>query len=276
MISVVILTFNEEINLPSCLDSVSWCDDVVVFDSYSTDRTVDIARAAGARVIQHPFENYGAQREAARATVAYRHPWLLFLDADERVDEALKEELLGLPDAPIPFAAYRMRRKDHFMGRWIRRSTLYPSWFTRVLWRERTRYEPRSVHEYPEVEGGTGALQGHLIHHSFNKGFVDWLAKHNRYSTLEAQEDLKSLESGAVPWRDLIARDPVSRRRALKALSFRLPCRPFLRFLYMYILRGGLLDGRAGFAYCRLLYFYELMIVLKIQEARLRSRGHSV
>lgn len=276
MISIAILTYNEEVNLPGCLDSIAWCDDIVVFDSFSTDRTVELAQVAGARVVQHRFEDYGAQREAARATVDYKHPWLLFLDADERVDGTLKAELLALPETPTSIAAYRMRRKDHFMGKWIRRSTLYPSWFTRLLWRDRARYEPRAVHEYPTVDGDTGALQGHLIHHSFNKGLEDWLAKHNRYSTLESLEDLRNLDTESVRWRDLTSRDPVARRRALKTLSFRVPCRPLLRFLYMYGLRGGFLDGEAGFTYCRLLYFYELMIVLKIREQRRRSGGYSI
>jgi glycosyltransferase involved in cell wall biosynthesis len=273
LISIVILTYNEEINLPGCLENVAWCDDVVVFDSFSSDRTVDIAKGAGVRVVQHPFESYGAQREAARATVTYSHPWLLFLDADERVDETLKAELLALPDAPAPHTAYRMRRKDHFMGDWIRHSTLYPSWFSRLIWKERCHYEPRMVHEYPTVDGSVGPLQGHLVHYNFNKGIEDWLAKHNRYSTLEAREDLQSLAIGSVPWRHLLSANPVSRRRALKEFSFRLPFRPLLRFTYMFLIRGGFLDGSAGFDYCRLLYFYELMIVLKMKEQRRRERG---
>lgn len=273
MISIVILTFNEEVNLPGCLDNVAWCDDVIVFDSFSSDRTVDIAKARGVRVVQHPFENYGAQREAARTSVELRHPWLLFLDADERVDEPLKAELLAISEAPGPHAAYRMRRKDHLMGRWIRHSTLYPSWFTRLLWTDRCHYEPRAVHEYPTVDGSVGALQGHLVHYNFNKGVEDWLAKHNRYSTLEAGVDLQSLATGSVPWRHLLSTNPVARRRALKELSFHLPFRPLFRFLYMYVVRGGILDGPEGFTYCRLLYFYELMIILKMKEQRRRERG---
>lgn len=276
MISVVILTYNEEANLQGCLASVAWSDDVVVFDSFSTDRTTEIATLAGARVIQHPFENYGAQREAARSMVDYKHPWLLMLDADERVDDVLRTELEALPEKPSPHAAYRMRRKDHFMGKWIRRSTLYPSWFTRLLWKESTHYEPRSVHEYPTVLGSTGALSGHLIHYNFNKGLEDWLAKHNRYSTHEATEDEKSLSSRSISWSHLVSIDPVKRRRSLKELSYRLPCRPLLRFLYMYLLRGAFLDGMEGFTYCRLLYFYELMIVLKMKEGRRRKQGLQV
>jgi len=273
MISIVILTYNEEINLPGCLENVAWCDDVVVFDSFSSDRTMDIARKGGARVIQHPFVDYGAQREAARASVSYKHPWLLFLDADERVDETLKTELLALSEASGAHAAYRMRRKDHFMGCWIRRSTLYPSWFTRLLWKDSCCYESRTVHEYPTAAGSVGALQGHLLHYSFNKGFEDWLAKHNRYSSHEALEDLKSLASTGIPWRQLFTLDPTQRRRALKELSFRLPFRPLSRFFYMYVLRGGFLDGPKGFTYCRLLYFYELMIVLKMKETERKTIG---
>lgn len=275
MISVVILTHNEEVNLPGCLESVAWCDDVVVFDSFSTDRTVEIARAAGARVVQHPFENYGAQREAARATVDYRHPWLLFLDADERVDAPLRQELLALPEA-APVDAYRIRMKNHFRGTWIRRSTLYPSWCVRLLRHARVRYEVRSVHEYPVVQTPIGSLQGHLLHYSFNKGLAHWLAKHNQYSTLEAQENLRILAEGTRDPGGLLAADPIRRRRALKLLSMRLPFRPLLRFLYMYVLRRGFLDGAAGFHYCRLLYYYELMIVLKLQEARRRAEGQTL
>ena len=106
-----------------------------------------------------------------------------------------------------------------------------------------------------------------------NKGLEDWLAKHNRYSSLEASEDLKSLASESGAWRELFTLNPIQRRRALKELSFRLPFRPLLRFLYMYVLRGGFLDGPKGFAYCRLLYFYELMIVLKMLEKERRHHG---
>ena len=275
MISVLILTLNEEQNLPGCLESVRWSDDVVVFDSYSSDRTVEIARAAGTRVIQRQFDDYGSQREAARTQVDYKHPWVLALDADERPDEDLIREMQGLAASRSPHAAYRMRRKDHFMGRWVRHSTLYPSWFVRLYRPDRMHYEPRGVHEYPTVNGSVGALQGHLIHHSFSKGLGDWFGKHARYAALEARENVNSLqECEQIDWAGLIARrDPIRRRRALKELSFRMPLRPSLRFLYMYLVRGGFLDGRPGFTYCRMLAAYEYMIVLSVDELRRRQRG---
>ena len=154
-VSILILTFNEEINLPRCLESVSWCDDVIVFDSFSTDRTVQIAESHGARVVQHRFENYGAQREAARSQVEYKYPWVFSIDADEEPDGELVEEVRRIAQSDdVKHDAYRMRRKDHFMGKWIKHATLYPSWFVRLYRHDRVRYEPRTVHEYPAVGQG--------------------------------------------------------------------------------------------------------------------------
>jgi glycosyltransferase involved in cell wall biosynthesis len=274
-VSILILTLNEELNLRACLKAISWCDDIIVFDSYSTDRTVEIAKAHGARVIQRNFDNYGSQREAARVEIRYKHPWVLAVDADETPDEQLINEIHNIAAMPISSAnAYRMRRKDYFMGQWIKRSTLYPSWFIRFYKPECIRYEPRSVHEYPTVQGEVGELKGHLRHQSFNKGIGGWLRKHVRYAELEAAENVRELQSGTIDWKGLFAfRDPVQNRRALKSISYRLPFRPALRFLYMYVFRLGLLDGAAGFTYCRLLSIYEYMIVLQIKELQRRKEG---
>jgi glycosyltransferase involved in cell wall biosynthesis len=271
MISVLILTKNEEANLPGCLDSVAWSDDVVVFDSYSDDGTVDIARERGARVVQHQFVDYGSQREAARRA-EYKYRWVLAVDADERPEPELVCELQEIARRGNDgYAAYRVRRKDHFMGKWIKHCTLYPSWFLRFYQPDRIKYEPRAVHEYPTIEGEVGTLDGHLLHYSFNKGLEEWWQKHVRYAGLEAAENLKSLAGGrtGIDFGGLFSTaDPVRRRRALKELSFRMPMRPLLRFAYMYGLRGGWLDGIAGFRYCRMLAIYEYMIVLKMRELR--------
>lgn len=260
-VSVLIITYNEETNLPRCLESVSWCDDVVVFDSFSTDRTVEIARAAGASVVQNRFEDYGSQREAARTTVPFKYPWVLAVDADEMPDVELVAEVREVAGAgSTTHAAYRMRRKDHFMGRWVRYSTLYPSWFVRFFRHDRIRYEPRSVHEYPAVDGSVGELRGHLLHHSFGKGFHEWIAKHRRYAKLEAAAEHASLRDSRSRAGGLFSFDPVRRLRAFKELSFRMPARPFLRFFYKYFLRLGCLDGWPGFRYCRLMAWYEGLI----------------
>ena len=271
-VSVLILTRNEAPILGRCLASVGWSDDIVVFDSFSTDRTLAIAQAAGARVVQRSFDNYGAQREAARRWGGYKHPWVFALDADEQPDAELALEIKAIASAENTAGpnAYRMRRKDHFRGRWLPHSTLYPSWFIRLYRPGQIQYEARAVHEYPVVHGRLGELNGHLVHDSFSKGDGAWWEKHKRYAVLEARENVKSLTSGTVDWKRLIACDPVVRRRALKELSVRLPCRPMLRFIYMYGMRGGFLEGMAGFEYCRLLARYEQMIVSRTKKIRRR------
>lgn len=265
MISVLILTKNEESNLPRCLESLSWCDDVVVFDSFSTDATVDIATRYNARVIQRKFDNFGAHREAARL-VPYCHPWVLAVDADEIPDTELIAELQSIANRSGEGGpnAYRLRRKDYFMGRWIKHCTLYPSWFIRFYRPDRILYRPRLVHEYPDVEGDVGELTGHLIHDSFGKGLADWFDKHVNYAELESRENLRYL--GNATFLETLARlkdvrNPVSRRRALKSLSCYMPMRPTLRFIYSFVFRGGFMDGRPGFRYCQMLAAYETMIV---------------
>src|SRR5271155_4475515 len=148
-VSVLILTLNEENNLPECIDSCAWSDDIVVFDSLSADRTVEIAREKGARVLERRFDNYAGQRNAALTTVEYEHPWVLMVDADERVPPDLAAEIQSaVAAAGEQVAMYRMRRKDHFLGKWLRRSSGYPSWFGRLVRLGRIRVEREVNEEY--------------------------------------------------------------------------------------------------------------------------------
>jgi len=271
-ISIVILTHNEACNIAACIQSVAWSDDIVVFDSFSTDETIALASATGARVIQHAFASYSQQREAALRQSGLVHDWVLMLDADERIEPALGTEMLALVrGAAVPHAAYRMRRKDYFFGTWIRHSSFYPLWFIRLFRHAQVHYPVRPVHEYPEIQGTTGALTGHLIHYSFNKGLGAWLAKHNAYSQMEAEEYLRSFKERRRDLRGVCARDPVRRRLAIKDLGYRMPGRPLLRFVYSYLFRLGILDGGAGLTYCILLVYYEYLINLKIAELRRRA-----
>ena len=271
-LSILILTLNEEVNLPDCLASVAWSDDIVVFDSHSSDRTVDIAQAAGARVVQRCFDHYAAQRNAALNEVTYRHPWLLMLDADERVTPELHREIIAtLEQADPDTTLYRMRRQDLFFGRWLQRSSGYPTWFGRLIRVGRVRVE-REINEEYHTDGQIGFLREHLLHYPFNKGVAYWIERHNRYSSMEARAWLAETQD-RFAHRDLWARDPVQRRKALKQLAYRLPARPLLVFLYLYLLRGGLLDGGPGLTYCRLRAFYEFLIDLKVRELRRREQG---
>lgn len=276
-ISVLILTLNEEANLPRCLESLSWCDDIVVLDSGSSDRTVEIAREYGARVVTRPFDNWASHQNWALESIEYRHPWLYYSDADEDMPPELRDELIQVATASSqPHAAYRVRYKNFFLGRWIRHCGIYPTWVLRFYKPEMVRYE-RLVNPTAKVDGSIGLLQEHFLHYSFNKGLQAWFDKHNKYSTAEAIETIRDLREGAIDWAGLVDfANPARRRLALKHLSFRLPFRPLLRFIYMYVFKLGFLDGGPGFHYCMMLSIYEYMIVLKIRELGRRERGESL
>ncbi len=270
-VSVLVLTLNEEINLAECLASLAWSDDIVVYDSLSTDRTLDIARQCGARVVERAFDNWSAHQNWAVGNIDFRHPWVLYFDADERCADDLREEILALPDGESTAAAYRIRRKDFFMGRWLKHAQLYPTWLVRLFQPGRIRYE-RLVNPVAVIDGDTGELQAHIIHYPFSHGIAHWVARHNRYSDMEATEAMK-VETVRLPPGAVLSRDPNMRRRALKDLFFRLPARPLVRFLYSYCWRRGFLDGRAGFTYAVLLSFYEFLISCKVRELKRRGRG---
>ena len=273
-VSVLILTLNEEINISDCLESLSWCDDVVVLDSHSTDATRSIASQWGARVETRAFDNWSAHQNWAVGNIEFRHPWVLYLDADERCTSELRDEVLKKAQPRASEAAFRLRRKDIFMGHWLKHAQLYPTWFVRLFRPERIRYE-RLVNPVAIVDGVTGELDAHIMHYPFSHGVSHWIARHNRYSDLEAIEAAKLRhdpggrpQSGSV-W----SKDPNERRRALKDIFFRLPGRPLLKFGYYYAWRRGFLDGRAGLTYATLQAFYEYMIACKGAELERRRRG---
>jgi hypothetical protein len=274
-ISVLILTKNEAANLPRCLESVGWSDDVVVLDSGSTDHTVGIATAFGARVFHRAFDDEASQRTYA-LKLPFKHAWVYNPDADEVTTAALRDEMLAAVSTPGKAeVAYQCRFRNMFMGRWLRYSSLYPTWVIRLFRPGSIRFE-RQVNLRYVADGSIGSLESHFEHYSFNNGFDAWFDKHNRYSAGEARESVASLENSRVAWGrifDLRPSHARERRRAMKELSFRMPLRPVLRFLYMYVWRRGVLDGVAGFHYCAMVSVYEYMIVLKMLELRRRAAG---
>lgn len=275
-VSVLILTLNEEINIGDCLESLNWCDDVVVLDSMSTDRTCAIAEGLGARVVKRAFDNWSAHQNWAVSNIEFRHPWVLYLDADERCPADLRDEVLRRAQIRAPQSAFRMRRKDFFMGRWLKHAQLYPTWFVRLFRPDRIRYE-RLVNPVAIVDGAMGEIDAHIIHYPFSHGVSHWIARHNKYSDMEAIEAAKvqrgaaagSTQHGGGLW----SKDPNERRRALKDIFFRLPARPLIKFLYYYAWRRGFLDGRAGLTYATLQSIYEYMIECKGAELERRRRG---
>jgi glycosyltransferase involved in cell wall biosynthesis len=274
-VSVLILTLNEETNIADCIDSCRWSDDVVVLDSLSQDRTREIAVAKGARVVERAFDNYAAQRNAGLTTVTYKHPWVLMVDADERVPQDLADEIAERVAAASPDEVmFRLRRKDFFLGQWLRRASGYPTWFGRLVRLGRVRVM-REVNEEYIADGQIGYLEAHFHHYPFNKGVAYWFERHNRYSTMEAQASV-ALRVDSDDSLTLFSLDPIARRRALKRLLYRVPLRPAIVFLYLYVIRLGLLDGRAGYYFSRMRAAYEFFIDVKVLETKRRRRGLTV
>ena len=269
MFSVLILTLNEERNLPRCLDSLPGCDDVVVLDSGSTDRTVEIARHAGARVFFRAFDDFAGQRNHAQREIPFRHHWVFHLDADEAMTPALADECrraAARDDVDGFFVAPKMI----FRGRWIPHCTDFPAPQARFV----------RAPEFAFIQVGHGQreapsmrldrLASNYLHHLDDNGDAAWLAKHRRYAEEEAAAHLAL--GGRQRWRDFLTGDRLLRRRALKQFSYRLPARPALRFFYQYVLRGGFLDGEPGYRYCRLLARYEGFAVEALRRLRAARR----
>jgi glycosyltransferase involved in cell wall biosynthesis len=268
-VSVLIPTRNEERLLPACLASVAWADQVVVFDSLSTDATLDIARAAGATVVQREFDSFAAHKNWALDNIGFHHRWVLLLDADERVTDSLANEIRAVVAAGDGPAGYYIGRKLVFCGRWIRHGGVWPDYNMRLVQRGRAQYEDRLVHEHMILTGPAGYLKNPLLHDD-DKGLERYMERHNHYTSLEAVEVLRDALglSGRRLGGDLGVRGP-QRRRALKTFAHRhLPCRALFYFLYMYVLKAGFLDGRIGLRYCLVKTFFEYLVDLKVRELR--------
>ncbi|MGB7248685.1 MAG: glycosyltransferase family 2 protein [Phormidesmis sp.] len=270
MFSIFILTHNEELDIAACIESAALSDDVIVVDSFSSDRTVSIAQSyPHIRVIQHAFESHGKQRTWMLRNIETQHPWVYILEADERMTPALFAECVAAAASGDNHAAYYAAERVMFMDRWIKRSTQYPRYQLRLFDKARVWFDDYGHTEREVIDGSHGFLKETYPHYTCSKGFSRWIEKHNRYSTDEATETVKQLSDGTVAWKSLLSgKSEVERRRALKDLSLRVPARPLVRFIYMYFFLGGILDGRAGFSWCVLQAFYEYLILLKVWEIR--------
>ncbi|MCZ8250311.1 MULTISPECIES: glycosyltransferase family 2 protein [unclassified Microcystis] len=268
MFSIYILTHNEEIDIAACVESALLSDDVIVVDSYSSDRTVEIASRYPVRVIQHQFESHGKQRTWMLENIETKYDWVYILEADERMTPQLYAECLRATQQK-EFTGFYVAERVMFMGTWIRRSTQYPRYQMRLFRKDQVWFSDYGHTEREECLGKTSFLQETYPHYTCSKGLSRWIEKHNRYSTDEAAETLHQLANGGVSWKKLFfGKTEVDRRRALKDLSLRLPFRPLLRWFYMYFILAGILDGKAGFAWCTLQAFYEYLILLKVAEMK--------
>jgi len=268
MFSIFILTYNEERDIAACIESALLSDDVIVVDSGSGDRTKAIATQYPVRFVEHPFSSHGQQRTWMLQQVPCKYDWAYILEADERMTPALFAECwqaITRSDA----VGYYVAERVMFLGTWIRHSTQFPRYQLRLLKRGQVWFDDYGHAEREVVTGTTGFLHETYPHYTCSKGLGRWIEKHNRYSTDEAQETLRQLATGQVQWRSLVwGRSEIERRRALKDLSLRVPCRPLVRWLYMMLVLGAWRDGRAGLAWCTLQAFYEYLIVLKAEEIK--------
>jgi glycosyltransferase involved in cell wall biosynthesis len=271
-VTVMIYTLDEELNLPGCLDSLAWCDDVIVIDSFSRDRTEAICKERGVRFYQHAFEGFGSQRNWSFDHCAPRHEWILVLDADERVPNEMAEELGRLlVSPPSAVGAYRLRRRLYLWGRWLEHSSLYPTWVVRLVHRERVRYINRGHAETQEVRGEVGELETDLIDAN-EKGIYEWFERQIRYARKDAEHEL-SEETGAFSALGLLSADPLARRAALKRLSRILPGRALAYFAYAYLFRGGFRDGADGLTFCTMRAVYQQMVNIHKYDIKRRGRA---
>lgn len=280
-ISVLIFAKNEQQDLPGCLKSVAWCDDIHVLDSMSTDTTAEIARAVGAKVT---LRDYGtntapfggdesAHRNYALQNLDFKHGWVFLLDADERVTPELAEEMQRFAATATTAAACRVQRRDFFMGTWLKHVQTSP-FYIRLFRPERVHFE-RLINPVTVVDGTVDELRGYLDHFPFSKGIGHWFDRHNGYSRFEARQIFDNRASrGSFSLRKaFFERDFNERRFHQKELFYRLPFRPLVMFLLMYVGKRGFLDGRAGFTYAAMRAIYEFMIVLKVRELERAAAG---
>jgi glycosyltransferase involved in cell wall biosynthesis len=273
MVSILVLTLNEENNLPACLESVQWSDDIHVLDSFSTDRTVEIAKEYGATLWYRTFDSFAQHQNWALENIPFKHPWVFYFDADERVTAKLAESMQRAVENPGDQVAFSIQRRDFFLGTWLKHVQM-TAFYQRLFRPEKMRYE-RLGHCVSKPDGPVAQIEGYLDHYPFSKGVGDWVARHNFYSTQEAQQAVANRAAGAkVRFGALFfSKAPGERRQTLKEIYYRLPLRPVVKFFTMYVLKFGFLDGYAGFTYCVLIGFYEYLILLKTGE--LLKKGDS-
>ena len=277
-LSVIVPIKNEAANLPRCLGSVQWADEIFVVDSQSTDGSAEIAERHGAKVVQFRFNGtWPKKKNWALENLPFKNEWVFVLDADEALPGGAQKEIAEALAQAGQIAGYWINRRFFFLGRWLKHS-YYPNWNLRLFRHSLGRYEKlttaathsgdNEVHEHVVVEGSTGGLKCEIDHYAFPsvEAFVE---KHNRYSNWEAR--VAADEFLQKSSREL-SHAPVEHRRRLKKLSQRMPFRPLLRFLYIYIWQKGFLDGRDGYYFARLHAVYEFLSVAKTYELRKQNK----
>jgi glycosyltransferase involved in cell wall biosynthesis len=278
-ISFIVLTFNEEKNLDACLSSVAgWAGKIFVVDSGSTDHTLEIAKRYGARIFCHPFETHAKQWKWVLENLPITTNWVLALDADQRATTELREEISNFlqnqNETSLTINGCYVRRRQIFRGKWIKHGGYYPKYLLKLFRRDAVLVDEGDlVDHHFRVGGNVIKLGSDVIEDNQNEADISvWIAKHNRYAVLQAQEEVRQRKNER---QQHITKSffgtPDQRILWLKQLWTNLPLygRPFIYFLYRYFFRFGFLDGKEGFIFHFLqAYWYRLLVDIKIDEIR--------
>jgi glycosyltransferase involved in cell wall biosynthesis len=277
-LSVLILTRNEEVNIRQALASVcGWADQTFIVDSYSTDKTVEIARDMGAEVFQKQWPGYAAQKNWALDNLPFRNEWVFILDADEFLSDELKSEIAQtLAAGGNGYDGFYVKWRLIFYGQWIKHSGWYPGWGLRFFKHKLGRYENRPVDEHIILNGRTGECKNDIVHRDLHD-MAYWIDKHIRYAQLNAQaySQLEQNEGADERIRPTLFGSQAQRRRFIKERVWRhLPARGVLYFLYLYVLRFGFLDGGKGLIFCMMHgIFEEFKVVMQWERRHIHELG---
>lgn len=252
-------------------------DRIVIVDSGSTDKTGELARHLGCQIYSNPWLGFASQRNWALDNTDISTEWVIFIDADEEVTSELRYEIRKTLIS-TSYNAFYLCYKVMLFGRWVKRSSNFPVWHPRIVRFGKARFvEAITGHgETWDVEGKAGYIRSPYIHYSFSKGLLFWFQKHNQLSAIESNAYLTKRISLMEGLSGLLSKDRHKRRQALRGLSYQLPFRPFIRFLLQLFIKGGIIDGPAGWTYCSLYLAYEIMISAKIKELNYLSEINNI
>lgn len=269
-IAGVVLTLNEEKDLDRALNSLSWCDELLVLDSGSTDSTSSIAAQHSARFVTHiqsvPFD-ITQQRNLALEKCGLKSDWVLFLDADEEISPNLRSEIISKINSQNNIHAYELTPRYWFFGRWLRRTQGFPNWHPRLLRRGYNRFVG-GVWESFTSQSNISRISIPYEHYAFSKGLDDWIDRHQRYSTWDAAQ---IFEYHQLRNKSAFKTTRFSFAREISAIFW--PIRPFLRFFQKYIINGGFLEGWQGFLYCILISTYDFFTLVKYIQLKRQASG---
>jgi len=266
MISTIILTKNEEKDLPICLASLHWCDDIHVLDSGSVDQTLKIAAQYDAMVWHHPFDSFGKQRNYALENITLKYDWVLFLDADEVSTLKFQKALLkAVHDAGPETAGFYLCWKMILNGVWLKKCDNFPKWQFRLLRKGRASFTDFGHGQKEnQIKGKIEYIKEPYLHFSLSKGWSDWTERHNKYSNLEAI----ARHYNCPPLKNMFDKHGSVRNPALKSWLSKIPGWPLIRFFHSYIFNLGFIEGTPGLIYCINIAYHEFLIQIKISELK--------